>query len=1054
MPMTLPSFPRPLSLVIIRQMALFEEGDRENFFRVYDTFVPEQFRVMDLDAQKVEFWLQIYFAVFPALPSAFGKRFALVGPDGGADLAPGIAKLREYIETRGAEAARTEEFLPYYALPHVARPQIHPAFKALFEPKWTIDLRGMLERFLSNAPDEIPPPRIHTILKHYYGIEGDDPIPRMRAGPLPGRRAEEASQKRPPTARRRGRSPAGDGTSAEAPSAFGAFQASAYAPIQSAGFDGALGSAATARGITPLLEGKITLDEFCPAPDYSDLGAEVLSLDSLAAQVKSLEPRTPPDSPPRDGYGRLAKETPASEKKKPTPAKKTPAKPLADEAGTGHPRAAAAGGAFADVSSEFRLVENSRTEVELSGASASRESDSESDSLKRPLEAKYLTAPEVPGWIAAPYPETLDLVPVDFGAVVLEFRSGVERLLDATEQLGPEAEEAESRVARLLQALRWRITRAPEGSVLRVEATRTTCKGDVFALQQADLADSSESGSGSLVDALLLGCRGRVRAECLRLVNALATSGDGRRYLLSPGSRVASALALCAEPREADTIARRNLLGAMQKLSFHALAAERMSALGVLPWVTKVLLGATTTGEVPDKMRASREGVPRISDYDAEHGAALLMNLVLTNAGKRSAEAMMTEAGADPEQDVLEVLKMLLQSPDERTRTHANGALYSLLQRESIRVAATDAGFGTLLEELREHSDPVFYRQLTHVLGALRGHGVVEDPAAAKRAERDAAPNARFRGYRRGDPEPFVDFEPLESDAEGHAAAEDANGETPREESGDVGEGVDSGWIPVGANRVERDAPRLFGEALLAEEYFFEELVDDEGPPLGGYPEEPLSPYRAAGAAADALASEVRLQTRGEFGLDEEDVGGDLEIDAAGFETRARMDEPLSDGFGSFADREPQGDEEEEATGLPSEEDGLALTSSDLDPDTGGFGAETVGPDELDAASPTEVPGLDPKEDDECEIEDTGETNVMGGEALDKDDAEDDEYDAVDDDADTEDDETEAQEALDDGEDLSREIPVGAAAEPEPLDPLLRPDALAAGEDSGENARL
>ena len=118
MPMTLPSFPRPLSLVIIRQMALFEEGDRENFFRVYDTFVPEQFRVMDLDAQKVEFWLQIYFAVFPALPSAFGKRFALVGPDGGADLAPGIAKLREYIETRGAEAARTEEFLPYYALPH------------------------------------------------------------------------------------------------------------------------------------------------------------------------------------------------------------------------------------------------------------------------------------------------------------------------------------------------------------------------------------------------------------------------------------------------------------------------------------------------------------------------------------------------------------------------------------------------------------------------------------------------------------------------------------------------------------------------------------------------------------------------------------------------------------------------------------------------------------------------------------------------------------------------------------------------------------------------
>jgi len=88
-----------------------------------------------------------------------------------------MARLRAFIETRGADAARTEEFLPYYALPFVPRPQKHPAFKALFEPKWTIDMRGMLERFVANAPSETPPPRMHSILLHYYGLDAQGAAP-------------------------------------------------------------------------------------------------------------------------------------------------------------------------------------------------------------------------------------------------------------------------------------------------------------------------------------------------------------------------------------------------------------------------------------------------------------------------------------------------------------------------------------------------------------------------------------------------------------------------------------------------------------------------------------------------------------------------------------------------------------------------------------------------------------------------------------------------------------------------------------------------------------
>ena len=54
----------------------------------------------------------------------------------GANLATGMAKLRTFIETRGRDVARTEEFLPFYALPFVPQPQYHPTFKTLFEPRW------------------------------------------------------------------------------------------------------------------------------------------------------------------------------------------------------------------------------------------------------------------------------------------------------------------------------------------------------------------------------------------------------------------------------------------------------------------------------------------------------------------------------------------------------------------------------------------------------------------------------------------------------------------------------------------------------------------------------------------------------------------------------------------------------------------------------------------------------------------------------------------------------------------------------------------------------
>ena len=50
-----------------------------------------------------------------------------------ADFEERIFHLKHYLETRGAALSQTTEFLPYYALPFVPNPRVHPSFRELFQ---------------------------------------------------------------------------------------------------------------------------------------------------------------------------------------------------------------------------------------------------------------------------------------------------------------------------------------------------------------------------------------------------------------------------------------------------------------------------------------------------------------------------------------------------------------------------------------------------------------------------------------------------------------------------------------------------------------------------------------------------------------------------------------------------------------------------------------------------------------------------------------------------------------------------------------------------------
>ncbi|NWY36191.1 ARMC9 protein, partial [Sylvia atricapilla] len=135
----------------------FEDGDQKVFFQLWEEHVLSSVHDSDPVAQNLEFYLHIYFATF-ILKQTMGN------PDK-AELEERISYFKAYLETKGAALSQTTEFLPFYALPFVPNPMVHPSFKELFQDSWTLDLRTRLEKFLSLTLKARQTPRLLTIFK-------------------------------------------------------------------------------------------------------------------------------------------------------------------------------------------------------------------------------------------------------------------------------------------------------------------------------------------------------------------------------------------------------------------------------------------------------------------------------------------------------------------------------------------------------------------------------------------------------------------------------------------------------------------------------------------------------------------------------------------------------------------------------------------------------------------------------------------------------------------------------------------------------------------------
>jgi len=143
----------------------FQLGKREHFFVSWNRFVPLALRQNDLICQKLEFYIRIYFAIFPVHP---------INPQAPSEkeLKKELLAFRHFLDTNGAELSKTGEFLSFYALPYVANPVEHPTFRSLFSKKWAADLKQKLKQFLQANLPKLSSPALFHWYSHFKKQKG------------------------------------------------------------------------------------------------------------------------------------------------------------------------------------------------------------------------------------------------------------------------------------------------------------------------------------------------------------------------------------------------------------------------------------------------------------------------------------------------------------------------------------------------------------------------------------------------------------------------------------------------------------------------------------------------------------------------------------------------------------------------------------------------------------------------------------------------------------------------------------------------------------------
>jgi hypothetical protein len=97
----------------------FDNGQKNEFFSVWDKLIPNKLKETDYDCKKLEFNLHIYFVVYVVHPYNKNRQSQSIMEK---ELKREQSDFKLFLDTKGADLSKTSEFLAYYALPYIPNP--------------------------------------------------------------------------------------------------------------------------------------------------------------------------------------------------------------------------------------------------------------------------------------------------------------------------------------------------------------------------------------------------------------------------------------------------------------------------------------------------------------------------------------------------------------------------------------------------------------------------------------------------------------------------------------------------------------------------------------------------------------------------------------------------------------------------------------------------------------------------------------------------------------------------------------------------------------------
>lgn len=138
-----------------------DSGDQDSFYKLWTRFLPLNV-TRSGEGQKLTFYAHVYFAIFPIHP--LNRQSKSLSE---SEFKTRMEIFKDFLNTKGSELSKTEEFLHFYALPYIPSPQEHPAFKILFTRGWVAELKERISKYFKSNASQNQQPLLVQIYKNY-----------------------------------------------------------------------------------------------------------------------------------------------------------------------------------------------------------------------------------------------------------------------------------------------------------------------------------------------------------------------------------------------------------------------------------------------------------------------------------------------------------------------------------------------------------------------------------------------------------------------------------------------------------------------------------------------------------------------------------------------------------------------------------------------------------------------------------------------------------------------------------------------------------------------